>query len=82
MPTKEILHEFEMMLKQRGELTAEQRKYARLEEQVMDELYPLTKPNEEKRFSHLRTLDRYIGSDTCEDISEEIVEEALSGISA
>ncbi len=71
MPTKEIIFEFKKILNQRGELTREQREYSRVEEQVMDELYPLTKPNEEKRYSNLRTLDRYIGEEAFDEIKDE-----------
>jgi len=56
------LFEIQKQLKQRGEVTKEQRDYARVELEQMEKMYPLKKFYEEKRLSHLRTLDSYIGT--------------------
>lgn len=61
MPKKKIINELKRLIRQRGKLTRQQREYALIEEQGMLEMYPITKPSEEKRFSHLRTLRSYIG---------------------
>ncbi len=61
MPKKELIKELKRLLRQRGEVTETQREYALVEERSMMQRYPLTKPHEEKRFSHLRTLQSYIG---------------------
>ncbi len=58
---KEILAELKKLVRQRGDATKEQKDYAMVEEHSMMEKYPITKPFEEKRFSHLRTLKSYIG---------------------
>lgn len=59
---KKILHEIQKQIEQRGGVTKEQRDYARVELEQMEKMYPLTSPWEEKRLSHLRTLDSYIGN--------------------
>lgn len=61
MPRKKIISELRKLIRERGTVTKEQRDYAIAEEQGLIEMYPITKPSEEKRFSHLRTLESYIG---------------------
>ena len=61
MTNEIILNELGQILRQRGEVTKEQREYAKVEEQVMKDMYPLTKPSEEIRRTHYRTLESYIG---------------------
>lgn len=61
MPRKKIINELKRLIRQRGKLTRQQREYALTEEQGMKEMYPITKPSEERRFSHMRTLQSYIG---------------------
>ncbi len=61
MPRKKIVNELRKLIRERGTVTKEQREYAIVEEQVLMEMYPITKPSEEKRFSHLRNLKSYIG---------------------
>lgn len=61
MPRKKIIDELKKLVRQRGELTRQQREYAMIEEQGIKEMYTITKPSEEVRFSHLRTLQSYIG---------------------
>ena len=61
MVNKMILHELKSILTQRREVTKEQRAYARAEEELMSEMYPITRPSEEKRPPNCRTLERYIG---------------------
>jgi hypothetical protein len=58
MYTKRIF-EIQKQLEQRGEVTKEQRDYARVELEQMEKMYPLTKYYEEKRLSHRRTLNSY-----------------------
>ena len=60
----------EKILKLRGTVTTEQMEYARVEEQAMEEMYPITKPSEEVRLSHHRTLDSYIGEQAIKIILE------------
>jgi hypothetical protein len=59
---KKIILDIQKQLKLRGEVTKEQRDYARVELEQMEKMYPLTKYYEEKRLSHRRTLDSYIGN--------------------
>lgn len=68
MLNKEILSELGQVLRQRGDVTKEQREFARVEEQAMNEMYPLMKPEEEVRQSQYRTLERYIGSQNTKKI--------------
>jgi len=49
---EKILLELKEQLEQRGEVTKEQRDYARVEVELMEKMYPLTKPCEEKRLFH------------------------------
>ncbi len=58
---QQILAELKKLVIQRGHATKVQRDYAMAEECAMNEIYPLTKPSEEKRSSNLRTLKSYIG---------------------
>ncbi len=60
MPNKKLIDELRELLRQRGIVTRVQREYAKVEEKTMMLMYPITKPAEEKRYSHLRTLERYI----------------------
>jgi hypothetical protein len=61
MPKKTLIIELKKLLRQRGEVSKEQREYAKAEEQAMMQMHPIGKPFEERRFSHLRTLESYIG---------------------
>jgi hypothetical protein len=61
MPRKKIINELKKLIRQRGKLTRQQREYALIEEKGIKEMDSITKPSEEVRFSHLRTLERYIG---------------------
>ena len=61
MPRKKIVSELRKLIRERGTVTKEQQEYAMVEEQGLMEMYPITKPSEEKRFSHLRNLKSYIG---------------------
>ncbi len=61
MPRKKIVSELRKLIRERGTVTKEQREYAMVEEQGLAEMHPITKPSEEKRFSHLRNLKSYIG---------------------
>ena len=61
MPRKKLIKELRKLIRERGSVTKEQREYAMVEEQGLLEMYPITKPSEEKRFSHLRNLQSYIG---------------------
>jgi hypothetical protein len=65
------LFEIQKQLKQRGEVTKEQRDYARVEVELMEKMYPLTKPCEEKILSHRRTLDSYIGNQDIKPILKD-----------
>lgn len=67
---KGILDELKQVVRQRGEATKQQRAYFLVEEHTMLEMYPMPKPSEEKRFSHLRTLDKYIGETAAVKIME------------
>lgn len=62
MPKKKFIDELKEMLKRRGKVSREQWQYAMAEEKAMMQMHPITRPSEEKRFSHLRTLESYIGS--------------------
>jgi hypothetical protein len=61
MPNKYFIKELKEMLRLRGKVSMAQKEYARAEEKAMMQMYPITKPSEEKRSSHLRTLESYIG---------------------
>jgi hypothetical protein len=61
MPNKKLIDELKKLLRKRGKITKEQREYAKAEENAMIQMYFITKPSEEVRFSNLRTLKRYIG---------------------
>ena len=58
---KKILAELKKLVIQRGDITKVQRDYAMAEEYAMNDMYLITKPHDEKRASHLRTLKSYIG---------------------
>ena len=66
----ERIIELKKLLRQRGEVSKEQREYAKVEELAMMQMYPVVKPGEEKRYSHLRTLKRYIGEHASKMIRE------------
>ena len=70
MINKRIMHELEGLLIQRGEVTPEQREYAKTELMAMKELSPITNPSKELRIPHRRTLKSYIG----ETIFNELVD--------
>ena len=70
MPKKKLIIELKKLLRQRGEVSKEQREYARVEVQAMMQMYPIEKPGEEKRYSHLRTLKSYIGEHALKLIAE------------
>ncbi len=61
MPKRKFINELRKLVRQRGNLSKEQREYAKAEENAMMQMYPAIKPSEEVRFSHLRTLEKYIG---------------------
>ena len=61
MPNKRFIDELKELLRLRGNVSNEQWQYAMVEEKAMMQMYPITKPSEEKKFSHLRTLESYIG---------------------
>ncbi len=61
MPKRKFINELRKLVRQRGNLSKEQREYAKAEENAMMQMYPTIKPSEEVRFSHLRTLERYVG---------------------
>ncbi len=61
MPKKNLIKEFKKLLIERGQIPQVQREYAMVEEQAIMQMYPITKPSEEKRHSYLRTLESYIG---------------------
>ena len=61
MPNKKFIEELKELLRLRGTVSKAQVEYTRVEEKAMVQMYPITKPSEEKRFSHLRTLESYIG---------------------
>jgi len=65
------LFEIQKQLEQRGEVTKEQRDYAQVELEQMEKMYPLTKYYEEKRLSHLRTLNSYIGNQDIQTILKD-----------
>ena len=68
---REILVELKKLVMQRGGATQIQREYARFAERGLEEIYPITKPSEEKRSSHLRTLERYIGEHSAKIFREK-----------
>ena len=74
MYKKKIL-EIQQQLMLRGEVTKEQREYARVELEQMEKMYPLTKYYEEKRLSHRRTLDSYISN---QDITTILKDKGIS----
>ena len=69
MPNRK-LNELKKLLRQRGHVTKQQREYAKIEEEAITQMYVITKPSEEKRFSHLRTLKSYIGDHALKMIVE------------
>jgi len=70
MPDKEIINELKRLMDRRGNITKAQREYARVEEKTIVQMHPITRPCEEKRFSHLRTLKSYVGESAFRMISE------------
>ncbi len=68
---KKLIRDIQKQLELRGEVTKEQRDYARVELEQMEKMYPLTKYYEEKRLSHRRTLDRYIGNQNIKMILQD-----------
>jgi hypothetical protein len=61
MPKRKFINELRKLVSRRGKVSKEQLEYAKAEERAMMQMYPIMKPCEEVRFSHLRTLERYIG---------------------
>ncbi len=61
MPNKKFIEELKELLRLRGKVSKEQVEYTRVEEKARIQMYPITKSSEEKRSSHLRTLESYIG---------------------
>ncbi len=61
MPNKTFIDELKRLRRQRGKISRAQYQYAMEEENARVQMYPMEKPSEEKRFSHLRTLESYIG---------------------
>jgi hypothetical protein len=61
MPNKKFIEELKELLRLRGKVSKAQVEYTRVEEKARIQMYPITKPSEEKRSSHLRTLESYIG---------------------
>ncbi len=83
MPNRRLIEELKKLLRERGIISRVQREYAKAEEQAMLQIHPMTKPGEETRFSHLRTLQSYIGDCAVHLIREQrenmhIVEEGSS----
>ncbi len=72
---KKIIRDIQKQLELRGEVTKEQRDYAQVELEQMEKMYPLTKYYEEKRLSHRRTLDSYIGN---QDIKTILMDKGIS----
>ena len=70
MTDKKFITELKRLLARRGNITEAQREYARAEEKTIAQMYPITRPSEEKRFSHLRTLKSYVGESAFRMISE------------
>ena len=68
---KKIILNIQKQLEQRGEVTKEQRDYARVELEQMGKMYPLTKYYEEKRLSHCRTLNGYIDNQDIKTILKD-----------
>lgn len=68
MVNKEILMELKDVISRRGELTKVQREYARIEERLISEMYPVIKPAEERRPPNSRTLESYIGKQAVQTI--------------
>ena len=71
MLSKRLIAELKKLLKQRGEVTKDQREYAKVEEEAMMQIYTIPKPSEEKRFPHLRTLESYVGEYALKMIVED-----------
>lgn len=61
MPDKKFIDELKRLIRQRGKVSRSQYQYAMAEEKARTQMYPIEKPSEEKRCSHLRTLESYIG---------------------
>ncbi len=61
MPKRKFIKELRKLVSQRGKVSKVQLEYAKAEERAMMKMYPAIKPSEEVRFSHLRTLEKYVG---------------------
>ena len=61
MPNNKFINELKKLLSQRGKVPTVQMEYAKVEEKVMSQMYPVTKPYEEVRSPKLRDLKSYIG---------------------
>ena len=66
-----VIDELRKIRIRRGEPTKEQRKYAMIEENTIAELCPSLKRSEEVRYSHLRTLDKYLSEHMIKKILRE-----------
>jgi hypothetical protein len=65
------LLELRKVVHERGEPTREQVSFARIEEQCINQMYPLQKPADERREQTRRTLEKYIGRHAIEALLEE-----------
>jgi len=61
MPNNKFINELKQLLSQRGKVPPVQMEYAKVEEKVISQMYPVTKPYEEVRSPKLRDLKSYIG---------------------
>ena len=61
MPNNKFINELKKLLRQRGKLPTVQMEYAKVEEKVMSQMYPITKLYEEVSSPKLRNLKSYIG---------------------
>jgi hypothetical protein len=79
MNNKKILNELKRLVRERGRTLENQIEYALVEERAMQEICPIQKPYEEKRFSQFRTLERYIGEKAAQMMMRERLSFAAPG---
>jgi hypothetical protein len=61
MLNNKFINELKNVLRHRGEIPTVQIEYAKVEEKVIIQMYPIIKPYEEVRSPKLRNLKSYIG---------------------
>jgi hypothetical protein len=70
MPNKKFINELKKLLRKRGKASNVQMEYAKVEENALRQMYPVTTPSEEERSPNLRNLKSYLGEQAFNKIVE------------